>query len=60
MKRFNLKKLNDTDVKEQYNIKIVTALQLQKTWVIMWTSMGLGQVQDRTSQPQQNVYVIMS
>jgi hypothetical protein len=44
MKRFKSKKLNDTEVKAQYNIKIVTALYLQKTWVTMWTSMGLGLV----------------
>jgi DNA repair ATPase RecN len=36
MQRFDLKKLNDADIKEQYWAKLQTGLQLWKTLMVMW------------------------
>jgi hypothetical protein len=45
MERFNLKKLNDVEVKEQYQVKISNKfVALWKTWMMKWTSKGGGEV----------------
>jgi hypothetical protein len=41
------KKLNNVKVKELYQVKISNKLQLWKTWMIVWTSVGLGKVLER-------------
>jgi hypothetical protein len=38
--RFNLKKLNEGGVKEQYQVTIKTDFQLWRTWRIMGTLIG--------------------
>jgi hypothetical protein len=48
MQRFGLKKLNNAELKEQYQVNILkTDLQLWKTWMIMWTPVGLGMILER-------------
>jgi hypothetical protein len=44
LERFNFNKLNEAEVKEQYRSTSETGLQVPKTWMIMWTSMGHGKV----------------
>jgi hypothetical protein len=44
MNRFNLNKLNDVEVKEQYQVKFQTDLQFWRIWMIMWISVGLGRI----------------
>jgi len=48
--RFNLKKLNDEEVKEQYEVKIsnrFAAMENLMMMMMMWTSIGLGKVSER-------------
>jgi hypothetical protein len=47
MQRFHLRKLNDAEVKEQYQVKI-SGVYVWKTLVIMWTSIKLGKILERT------------
>jgi hypothetical protein len=47
MRRFDLRKLNDEEVKEEYQVKISTGLQLCRTWLILWISIGLGKILER-------------
>jgi hypothetical protein len=42
MEVFDLRKPNDASVKEKYQVQISKNLQFYKTWMIMWTSAGLG------------------
>jgi hypothetical protein len=49
MERFNLKQLNEEEVKEQYQITVKISLQLWKTYMIMGTSIGHGKLLERTS-----------
>jgi hypothetical protein len=41
MERFDLKKLNDAEVKEQYLFKITNWFVASENWMIMWTLIGL-------------------
>jgi hypothetical protein len=45
---FNLKKLNEEEVKEQYQVTIKNKMQLWKTLTIMGRSIGHGKVLERT------------
>jgi hypothetical protein len=42
MQIFYVKKLNDAELRNSIRSKSQTGLQLRKTWMIMWTSIGLG------------------
>jgi hypothetical protein len=48
VERFNLKQLNEDEVKEQYQVTIKIRLQLWKTKMIMGTSIGHGKLLERT------------
>jgi hypothetical protein len=46
MERFNLKKVNGVEVKEQYQIKISTRFAALEN-IMMWISIGCGKVLER-------------
>jgi hypothetical protein len=48
MERFNLKKLNDGNVKESTRLQSKTSLQLCKTLRVLGTSIGHGTLLERT------------
>jgi hypothetical protein len=48
VERFNLKQLNEEEVKEQYQVTIKKSLQLSKTWMILGTSIRHGALLERT------------
>jgi hypothetical protein len=48
-KRFNLKKLNEGDLKHHYQVQSETSLQLWKTQRTLGTSTGHGTILGRTS-----------
>jgi hypothetical protein len=47
MERFTLKKLNNVEDKEQYQVKSQTNLQVLKTWMTIQTPIGIGKALDR-------------
>jgi hypothetical protein len=53
MDRFNLRSLNDVEVKKQYEVKIsnryvtLKNLMMMMMMMMMWTSMGLGKVLEK-------------
>jgi hypothetical protein len=47
MERFNLKKLNDMEVKEQLKSKIGLHIWKTQMMMMMWTSIGLGKILER-------------
>jgi hypothetical protein len=49
VQKSNLKKLHDVEVKEQYQAKYHTGLQVWKTLMITETSTGLGKILERIS-----------
>jgi hypothetical protein len=42
MERFNLKKLNDVEGKEQFRVEVSNRLQLWKIWTRRWILIVLG------------------
>jgi hypothetical protein len=61
MQRFDLRKLNNAEVRNSIKSKSQRSLQLWKTWMIMWTSVGLGEILERKSKFQpKRIWVIMS
>jgi hypothetical protein len=49
MQRLDLRKRNDAGVKKEYQVKISNGFAVLKTWMIMWTSIGLGKMLERIS-----------
>jgi hypothetical protein len=47
IERFNLKNINDVEAKEEYQVKPQIGSQHCKSWMITWTSTGLGKVLER-------------
>jgi hypothetical protein len=52
MERFNVRKLNEVEGKEQYQVKPQTGSQLWKTYIMMWTSIYIGKLLERISKFQ--------
>jgi hypothetical protein len=48
VERFNLKQLNEEEVKESIRLQSKISLQLWKIWMIMGTSIGHGKLLERT------------
>jgi hypothetical protein len=36
MERFNLRKLNEVEIKEKYFVEVTIGLQLWKIWTLRW------------------------
>jgi hypothetical protein len=47
METFNHQKLNDVQVKEQYQVNISNRFAPLKLMMMMWTSKGLGKVLEK-------------
>jgi hypothetical protein len=47
MERFNLKKLNEVEGKEQYWLRSQIGLQLLKVWILRWVLIMLGKLSER-------------
>jgi hypothetical protein len=45
--KFNLKKLNEVEDKEQYRVEISNSFELWKTWTLRWMLIGLGKPFER-------------
>jgi hypothetical protein len=59
MEKLNFRKPNSVKVEEQYQINISYTFTALETWIIMWTSVGLGKMLERRSnlQPQRVLFM---
>jgi hypothetical protein len=49
MKRFNLRKLNDVEMEEPYQVKVSARFAVQEVYMKVWTLVGLESINNRIS-----------